>query len=834
LSPHISSFFCFAVDDATSDENSDVGSSSLGDPLRSHGSINDLEASLLAAGNAIADDMGNPKAFFYSPQTMRSRAASAPPVNLVSTLVAGSGRERSEKGSLAAAATAAAAAAGDKPPRPATTAAMAVPVGAVPTTNLLSKLALSSGSHASLQSLESRGSNGSQSHTHVTQSSYGGLGHTVSLLTGPIPAPGVGLGSALGVGGRREGLGPNAAALSVGRRSPLPSFSVDPSDAGSGDCTPLGVSLHSELGSAHHYHREFSPGQSWGSHGHGHSRGRRNSLSRFLTAQSIAAYFGRDVGNARLLPLSQPNAEDTIDSIGATLDNQMQGSGGHASPGLVPTAATGALTDVDHPPSPSPSDDPYHRPLFVWNPAFRAGGWRPEDHEFSDNAAARRPSLLRMYQVCETRAQLLGFHYSLGPLPGGDEAGHKEVRDAVKVWGDRAAACRRNADAVAEVEHALQREARLQLQPPSATSGPSRGGGGFEQTHADGYGYGIDPAASLGAPVAGTSEAAAAEGAGDCALPFAPLAGGTGAHGSVAVVRQVWSLLGASLDLMALTLTMTLQGAGGPTTVDPDDDLLSCLQGVAGDSNDMNWCTSALGRSLLCRCVGTLRDTGDLQTLATVTCVFGGSEQLVALMAPSSGVSAARDGALPTAHDLDRCLATYGDQLRRWSALLPATEVSKYLKPVGAAARAVIAAGTGAASQRRGSSLGSNSALSSARTSIDEGDGDVTSAVANLGVVCPCCKETLPEGPDDAADTKAHVCKEASDKDRDNHSHSNSNSAPSHVSSVRRCRPYRPAQIANYENRNGRKDTIWYEALPTCLFSDCPRSPLSPVYRITP
>ena len=53
-----------------------------------------------------------------------------------------------------------------------------------------------------------------------------------------------------------------------------------------------------------------------------------------------------------------------------------------------------------------------------------------------------------------------------------------------------------------------------------------------------------------------------------------------------------------------------------------------------GDGSEVNWSESVLGRPLLCRCVNLLRQNGDLQTLATVVCIFGGGVQLVSLMTP--------------------------------------------------------------------------------------------------------------------------------------------------------------------------------------------------------
>ena len=55
-----------------------------------------------------------------------------------------------------------------------------------------------------------------------------------------------------------------------------------------------------------------------------------------------------------------------------------------------------------------------------------------------------------------------------------------------------------------------------------------------------------------------------------------------------------------------------------------------------GDGSEVNWSESVLGRSLLCRCVDQLRKNGDLQTLATVVCIFGGGVELVSLMTPGT------------------------------------------------------------------------------------------------------------------------------------------------------------------------------------------------------
>ena len=71
---------------------------------------------------------------------------------------------------------------------------------------------------------------------------------------------------------------------------------------------------------------------------------------------------------------------------------------------------------------------------------------------------------------------------------------------------------------------------------------------------------------------------------------------------------------------------------GSPVSVSASVSLSDSMP--MGDGSDVDWGYSVLGRSLLCRCVNLLRQNGDLQTLATVVCIFGGSEQLVALMTP--------------------------------------------------------------------------------------------------------------------------------------------------------------------------------------------------------
>ena len=224
---------------------------------------------------------------------------------------------------------------------------------------------------------------------------------------------------------------------------------------------------------------------------------------------------------------------------------------------------------------------------------------------------SQRPSLLCFYQVSETRAQMLGFHYSLGPLPlhaagtvGMDnyaqEPGlahaqtpglahsviHRDVH--VRLWTSRAMACRHNAMKIMEVEQFLQQEATYQkFGVPGFASATGQGlglgrrvGAGIgsgERVSMDGYAYGLPQQGQQGLADGGSSssggggqENVSGSGTGyspqaqaqlTCHLPFAAIAGGVGCiagRGSVAVVHQIWSLLAASLELLALTLSLSL------------------------------------------------------------------------------------------------------------------------------------------------------------------------------------------------------------------------------------------------------------------------------------
>ena len=232
----------------------------------------------------------------------------------------------------------------------------------------------------------------------------------------------------------------------------------------------------------------------------------------------------------------------------------------------------------------------------------------------------------------------------------------------------------------------------------------------------------------------------------------------------------------------------------------------------------MNWCSSALGRSLLSQCIRQLRDNGDVQNLATVACVLGGSESLISLiqlssssLPPPSTLFTLASGAhhnhtLPTVHDIERCMATYADHLRRWSALLQATEVLKHMQ----SSRHTKSIELGNVNKPLSSSSPSSSSSSS---SEEKGDGvlpsgnhknhhnnntsmDMSSTV-NIHVTCACCKALIP-----ASD---HT-KSQSNAQSNSQSNAQSNSYCS-------SHPYLPSnQPSHHENRNGRKVT---KQLPT-------------------
>lgn len=133
-----------------------------------------------------------------------------------------------------------------------------------------------------------------------------------------------------------------------------------------------------------------------------------------------------------------------------------------------------------------------------------------------------------------------------------------------------------------------------------------------------------------------------------------PLSGRVGCHGTVRVVQQLWSLLASSIEVMVSTkrngcildrgrksekdaVTSSSSQPGSSSAAAVASGALSLYDSMPlGDGSAVDWSISVLGRSMICRCINLLKQSGDLQTLATVVCIFGGSDKLVALMAPGA------------------------------------------------------------------------------------------------------------------------------------------------------------------------------------------------------
>lgn len=137
-----------------------------------------------------------------------------------------------------------------------------------------------------------------------------------------------------------------------------------------------------------------------------------------------------------------------------------------------------------------------------------------------------------------------------------------------------------------------------------------------------------------------------------------PLSGRVGCHGTVRIVQQLWNLLASSIEVMvstnrnyncpsskqdcdsnigrdAVTSSSSQSQSGlSPVSVSGLSPVSMYDSMPLGDGSAVDWSISVLGRSMICRCVNLLQQSGDLQTLATVVCIFGGSDKLVALMAP--------------------------------------------------------------------------------------------------------------------------------------------------------------------------------------------------------
>ena len=194
------------------------------------------------------------------------------------------------------------------------------------------------------------------------------------------------------------------------------------------------------------------------------------------------------------------------------------------------------------------------------------------------------------------------------------------------MWGLRAAACRHNANIIEAVDQILSIRHSKSRQSPAKRDF-------IEKTSSNSN--------SVSVSVSGNSNSNSNNGSCDV------MSRRLGCGGNVRVVQQVWSLLASSIEVMAhrlkesdLSPSSSSSSTSTPSFSSSSFSSSSSSSSIGqsdsmpmGDGSDFNWSQSVLGRSLLCRCVNLLQKNGDLQTLATVVCIFGGSDQLVALMA---------------------------------------------------------------------------------------------------------------------------------------------------------------------------------------------------------
>jgi len=145
-------------------------------------------------------------------------------------------------------------------------------------------------------------------------------------------------------------------------------------------------------------------------------------------------------------------------------------------------------------------------------------------------------------------------------------------------------------------------------------------------------------------------------------------------------ISQIWSLLGVSLH----NLSVSVCPAATTSSDSSSSDINTTSFYNYCDSYNM-WKDSVLGLQLLRKLLQYLvYDVNDLPTLATVTCVLGGSKQVLFLMChDQEATHDSISGNWALRQFIDDSLVAYADLLARWGALVEATEVRKfiYLKP---------------------------------------------------------------------------------------------------------------------------------------------------------
>ena len=140
-------------------------------------------------------------------------------------------------------------------------------------------------------------------------------------------------------------------------------------------------------------------------------------------------------------------------------------------------------------------------------------------------------------------------------------------------------------------------------------------------------------------------------------------------------VQQLWTLAASSLNL----LLVTLERAG---QVDKEGNTM------------LNWNSSIIGGRMLRKLLLMLVESRELQLLATVVCILGGSNHTLKLLEVSSNSPQAAKGYRGRSSSLseapleteklrrllDRALCGYACILERWSLLTLATEVRNHIK----------------------------------------------------------------------------------------------------------------------------------------------------------
>jgi hypothetical protein len=282
-------------------------------------------------------------------------------------------------------------------------------------------------------------------------------------------------------------------------------------------------------------------------------------------------------------------------------------------------------------------------------------------------------SQLTFYQAVDSIAQLLAFRYSLGPLPGIDHNDHSwcNIEKSIKlieplakidtdanIWAVRAQVCRHNAKIASE--QLLYGQKTTQLSPRAA-----------------------------------------------CALGEAPGTNSlTESLDSLRGISQAWNLLAVSLEMLMMSefqvqpmLSARGQNIGSSGHgIGMSSSVQHKMQtNITVDSWSRRqvgllccWSDSAMGRPLLRRLVSHFMSRvsvgEEVQTLATIICVMGGSDQLLKLLDvldehkdledTKTGVSLRHCNR----ESFERVLLAYHDNLTRWSLPMQALTIGKHVQ----------------------------------------------------------------------------------------------------------------------------------------------------------